>query len=224
MKFITEEDLRNLYRKEPFTTYEIEEGVRLTPGARQFLADRGINKFDNGPSKKKSTENIKQPSVPPERKNNWKKKKLHSKMKSMEALFLLTGEELLNGDENLAQRVIDLGKQFSNIKNAVQGKGSSENLCCQECTGINVDNFSDDLDDCFEITDLHIQLKKGRKIIILHKLRCALRELEPFVLELYEGSNDEMCKDVMGKVNQVVNTLSQMICSVLGGKTCQRKS
>ena len=46
MKFITEDELRYLYRKEPFTTYEPEPGTRLTPGARQFLLDRGIDMYD----------------------------------------------------------------------------------------------------------------------------------------------------------------------------------
>ena len=40
MKFITEDDLRDIYRKDPFTSYEIQPGARLTPGARQFLQDR----------------------------------------------------------------------------------------------------------------------------------------------------------------------------------------
>lgn len=226
MKFITEEDLRDLYRKEPFTTYELEVGARLTPGGRQFLSDRGINMFDNDPCIKKNTENIKKPSAPLEKKNNWKQKKLHSKMKSMEVLFLLTEEELLSRDVFLAQSVINLGKKFSNIKNAVAGISPAESICCKECTGINANNFSDDLDDCFDITEFHMQLAKGREIIILHRLRCALREIEPVVLELYEGSNDEneLCKEVIGKVNQIINTLSQMICSVFGGKECQRKS
>jgi ethanolamine utilization cobalamin adenosyltransferase len=226
MKFITENDLRDFNRKEPFTTYELEPGSRLTPGARQFLSDRGINMFNNDPYTKKDTVNVKQESVLPEKKNNWKKKKLHSKLKSTEALFLLTEEELLSGDASLAQSVINLGKQFSSIKNALEEKGSMENLSLTECTGIKVDNFSDDLDDCFEITELHMQLKQGRKIIILHRLRCDLREIEPVILEVYEDSedNNELCSEVIGKINQIVNILSQMICSVVGGKECQRKS
>ena len=226
MKFITESDLRDLNKKEPFTTYELEPGARLTPGARQFLSDRGINMFDNDPCINKKNANVKQPSVILEKKNNWKKKKLHSKMKSTEVLFLLTGEELLSSDIVLAQNVINLGKQFSCIKNVAEGKGSSENLCCKECTGINADNFSDDLDDCFEITEFHMQLEKGREIIILHRLRSDLREIEPVILELYDDcdGDNELCKEVIKKVNQIVNTLSQMICSVFGGKKCQRKS
>lgn len=226
MKFITEEDLRDLYRKEPFTTYEIEPGARLTPGARQYLLDRGINMFDNGPYTKQDTVSVKQSSAQSEKKSNLQKKKLQCRMKSMEALFLLTGEELLSGDASLGQSVIDLGKQFDHIKNELEGKGSAENLCCNECTGINADNFSEDLGDCFEITEAHMQLKKGRDLIILHRLRCNLREIEPAVLELYENSDDknELCMDVIGKVNQIINILSHMICSVSGGKICQRKS
>lgn len=225
MKFITENDLRDINKKEPFTTYEIEPGARLTPGARQFLSDRGINMFDSDPFIKKNTVNVKQSSELLQSKNNWKKKILRSKMKSMEALFLIVGEELLSGDVLLAQSVINLGKQFSSIKNVVEGKGLAEKLCCKECAGINLDNFSDELDDCFEITEFHMQLKKGRKIIILHRLRCALQEIEPIVLELYDGCNEdsELCSDVVEKINQIINTLSQMICSVFGGGKCQRK-
>lgn len=45
MKFITEEDLRDLYKRQPFTNYDLQPGERLTPGARQFLVDRGIDMY-----------------------------------------------------------------------------------------------------------------------------------------------------------------------------------
>ena len=51
MKFITEQDLRSRYRAEPFTSYTPEPGTRLTPGARQFLTDRGIRLEADGPKK-----------------------------------------------------------------------------------------------------------------------------------------------------------------------------
>lgn len=47
MKFITESELRDIYRIHPFTTYEVEPGTKLTPGARQFLTDRGIKSLDD---------------------------------------------------------------------------------------------------------------------------------------------------------------------------------
>ena len=50
MKFITEADLRAMYRKSPFTTYEPEPETRLTPGARQFLNDRNIRFQEEQPT------------------------------------------------------------------------------------------------------------------------------------------------------------------------------
>lgn len=224
MKFITEEALRGLFRKEPFTTYEIKDGERLTPGGRQFLLDHGIRMVEDSACIKKVTEDIKKPSGEIETKVDWKKKMLYRRMQSMEALFLITAEELLSRDVFLAQSVICLGEEFSRVKSDSM-RNTAEALCCKECTGIKTDNFSDALEDCFEITGFHIQLEKGRDMIILHRLRCALRELEPFVLELFENddSENELCKEVIGKVNQSINTLSQMICSIFGGKRCQRK-
>lgn len=223
MKFITEDDLRDLYKKEPFTTYEIEPGARLTPGARQFLTDRGINKFDEDFCIKKSTENLKPQAEKPEEKNTWKKKKLHCKMKSTEALFLITAEQLLNSDVFLAQRVIHLTKQFYGLTNALEGKGQVENLYCQECTGFKSENFCADLDDCFEITEFHLQLEKSKEILSLHRLRCALREVEPVILEVNDGEDEnKLYNELIEKLNQIINTLSQMICSAVGGKECQR--
>lgn len=229
MKFITENDLRDLYREGPFTNYEIELGARLTPGARQFLTDHGIKISDalytgQNVDKNVISEELKPMLLKPE--SNWKKKKLYSKMKSMEALFLMTEEELLSRDILLAQSLINLGRQFTNIKNALEGKGTLEKLDCKECTGINSDNFSYDLDDCFEITDFHVQLERGRDIVILHRLRSELREIEPAILEVYEGNEDEdkLYEEAIENINQIINTLSQIICSVFGGKKCQRKS
>jgi ethanolamine utilization cobalamin adenosyltransferase len=207
MKFITEEDLRDLYRKEPFTAYALEPESRLTPGARQFLSDRGINMQSDAPAARKD-------QAKPGRASEWEKKKLSCRMRSAEAMFLMAGEELLRGDAVLAQSVIDLGRRLS----------SMDCLSCTECAGINEKNFSDSLEDCFEITEAHMQLKKGRDVILLHRLRCALRELEADVLEICDGRAEEnnMCRELTGKMNQIVNTLSQMICSAVGGKICQK--
>lgn len=226
MKFITEEDLRDLYRKEPFTDYNLEPGVRLTPGARQFLTDKGINRFDTDIISKPQNTTANTTEDKTEKKEPCKNKKLYSRMKSMESLFFLTEEELLSRDVCLAQNVIKLGKQFGNIKNLVKNNTPVENLCCTECTGINCSNFSEDLEDCFELTEFHIQLQNGKQMVLLHRLRCELYELIPLVEETYTGKDDEkkLCEDIIGKVNQIINSLSQLICSAFGGKKCQRQN
>ena len=224
MKFITEGDLRDLYKIEPFTAYDLESNARLTPGARQYLTDRGINML-NGASGTRTVKAKKSAELP-ESKNNWKKLRLYSLLKSIDALFLLTVEELLSRDVCLAQITLKLNRQFSCIKNSLKNNGTVENLSCSECTGINENNFSDTLEDCFEITDFHMQLEKGREILILHRLRCALQEIEPVAQELSCSSEDEkkLFEEIVCKVNQIINSLSQLICSAVGGEKCQRKS
>ncbi|WHY79523.1 cobalamin adenosyltransferase [Neobacillus sp. WH10] len=223
MKFITEGDLRDLYKKEPFTAYDLESDARLTPGARQFLADRGIYMLNDALGTR-TTKTTKAAELP-ESKNNWKKLRLYSMLKSIDALFLLTVEELLSRDVCLAQSTLKLNRQFSCIKNSVKNNGIVENLTCSECTGINENNFSDTLEDCFEITDFHMQLEKGREILILHRLRSALQEVEPVLQELSCSSEEEkkLFEGIVCKVNQVINSLSQLICSAVGGEKCQRK-
>ena len=261
MKFITEDELRYLYRKEPFTTYEPEPGTRLTPGARQFLLDRGIDMYDEqkkAPIIRESlTQEICCPSANPNhnggadakpqeeeheqkhesihqpaggqgkapKKCNWKIKMVRTKLCSVEAVFLRTEQTLLECDVLLAQNLTRLSKQFSDIRHMVEGKGSAMNLPCKECAGITCENFSEDQEDCFEITDFHVQLEKGKEILALHQLRCALREIEPVMMQAFEGNDAAIgpCLDAIGKINQIINSVSQMICAAVGGKECQRR-
>ena len=82
------------------------------------------------------------------------------------------------------------------------------------------------MEDCFDITEFHIQLGKGKEIIILHKLRCALREIELDIMDFFDDSEEgsKQCEEVVAKVNQIVNTLSQLICAAAGGEKCQKKA
>lgn len=228
MKFITEEDLRDLYRKQPFTDYDLQEGERLTPGARQFLVDRGINMYDKeNPCKPVTvtasgdgtvTFNEVAAGKPLECKNN---RKLCAQMKSLKSLFLLTAQELLSRDVCLSQQVTGLYRQFASLGAASEGKCETADLCCRPCSGINGDNFSQCLGDCFEITEFHMQMPKGKEMLMLDRLRS---ELELFDIELDSLiANEELQKNVSGKLNQIINTLSQMICTEMGGNECQRK-
>ncbi len=225
MKFITEDDLRDLYKKEPFTEYEIAPGIKLTPGARQFLADRQIFLPDEDPAiiaRKNGKKDNKAEQNRDTRKDCTRR--LELRMRSAEALFLFVAEDLLNRDVLLAQKIIALKKSLSDLRSALENGKACEQTACEGCTGIYDENFGFDLGDCFEITDFHIQLGKGREIISLHRLRCALRELQPDILEIYVGSGEkERCMEVTAKVNQIVNTLSQLICYAAGGEQCQRK-
>ncbi|MBN7774443.1 hypothetical protein [Clostridium aminobutyricum] len=224
MKFIIEDDLRDLYKKEPFTAYEVETGSKLTPGARQFLADRGIAMAMGDLNAKKKAGNTKDDKrLNPKKK--WRLKKLTSKLESTEAAFLTIAEAILQEDIFLTQKIIEMSKQIAVIQKVLEGKSSMETLSCKACTAINEENACSDIDDCFEVTAFHMQLKKGKEILLINQLRCFLREIEPILMEAYEnGDVEEMLSEqILGQVYSLINHLSQLICLAVDGKECQKK-
>lgn len=230
MKFITEEYLRDLYRKEPFDTYKLQQGQRLTPGAAQYLSDKRIklndgalnlNKKVSKSSQEEKIETVKE--VVNVNLNLNLNKKLCYKLKSMEAVFLVTGSEILKDDIILAQNVINLGKKISNIRNVVNGKGILETIDCKECTFMNSSNFTTELEDCFEITEFHMQLEKSNAILKMHTLRCALGELQFEIIENFKSDDENLKNRIVENLNSIINSLSQLICLAVGGKECQRK-
>ncbi|MEW9094758.1 MAG: cobalamin adenosyltransferase [Clostridiaceae bacterium] len=231
MKFITEEYLRDLYRKEPFNAYKLQEGQRLTPGAAQYLSDKRIkinndaSKADKNVSKSSQTETIQVETIKEAENSNLNlNKKLCCKLKSMEAAFLVTSSEILKEDIILAQNIISLGRKISNIRNVVDGKGTLEPINCKECTGMNSLNFTTELEDCFEITEFHMQLKKSNGILKMHTLRCAVQELQFEIIETYKSDDESLKNGIVSNVNSIINSLSQLICLAVGGKECQRKN
>ena len=86
MKFLTEADLREQYRAEPFTSYVLPAGARLTPGARQFLNDRGIRLPVPGKPEKPSQAETPRPSE--DGCEQWR-----LKLRTLQAEFLQAGCE-----------------------------------------------------------------------------------------------------------------------------------
>lgn len=203
MKFITEDDLRILFRREPFTSYDLPGGTRLTPGARQFLVDKKIPISDDPMMVKRKDEKPKEKNEAP--KNKICPDRFLLRKKTLQAQFLEAGLELLNRDVLLAEQIFDLERRLSDL-----GKeGRDEEIAFEPCTGFNKENFNEPSGDCFEITGFHAQSEKGKEIVLLHRLRCSVRELAA------ETENADL--------NPVINRLSQMICLEYGGKACQRK-
>lgn len=224
MKYITEEDLRTIYKVTPFTSYEVELGTRLTPGARQFLQDRHIAVFSADGTAMHEGDGVVVGQFSRNRSNGngtpdlLNKKRLEAALKSTYAVFLQTASELLDKDPVLAQKVLELGDNFNDIKKMHEEGKSFPALVCSPCSGINESNFSAELDDCFDISGFHIQIAKGKEILLLHELRCALCEFRVTLLDIHCTN-----KEIPERVNQIINQLHQLICVAFGGDECQRK-
>jgi len=204
MKFITEDEVRKSYKEAPFTNYRNQEGIRLTPGARQFLNDRGI-RIEDEQEIKKSNQSPTVKEVPEGKENSaWK-----GTIRTIAAVILMTGQELLAADVLTAQELFGLERYLTAL---VKEDETMERPVCNPCTGIKAEDFTMDLEDCFEITGFHVQTPKGKEIIKLHYLRCLLKEQEPAL--------PQRCKEGL---YLIINRLSQLICQALGGTVCQKK-
>lgn len=216
MKFITEGELRDQYRKSPFTEYVPDANIRLTPGARQFLHDRGIRipqeeGTENRSWKSSDTAEIKAQSnagqSDTQKASDDSKEAWRTKLPTIQSFFLEAGLKLLDLDVLIAKEVFDLERIL-----AAAAKGEQLPCSFHSCTGLKEEHCTEYVEDCFEITGFHAQSPKGKEMITLHSLRCRLRELVP---ELPEKERQAACL--------VINRLSQMICLAFGGKTCQKQ-
>lgn len=225
MKFITETDLRDLYKVQPFTDYDLQEGERLTPGARQFLLDRGVDLYDrNDPYADIGTANFgsaKEAKASPAKPLGDKKKRMFlAKFDLLKADFLLTAKEMLDMDVCASQQLTGLYRQFAQLSEVAEGTCNVPDLVCNACTGITGENFSCNLGCCFAITEFHMQMPKGKQMLLLTKLRS---EIEVFDVEAEDLIGDaNLQQQLSAKLNQIMNTLAQMICAAMGGSECQR--
>ena len=216
MRFLTEEDLRLLYRNTPFAEYHIEPGTRLTPGGRQFLNDRGIRVCGErasarpvavGNAQAAGNAQVAGPLLPAAPTSPASSHELLA-LRCAQSIFLSTGAELLDYSVVTAGEVFELERLLAS---AAAGDFTREPEC-SACTGISAKNAGELLEDCFEVTGFHAQLEAGKEIVRLHGLRCELRCLEA---ELSGGRKRA--------VRTIINRLSQMICRAIGGTVCQRK-
>lgn len=222
MKFITEMELRDLYKTEPFDTYILEPHIGITPEARQFLVDRGIKRVQAKSGDGKTATHSKV-TLDPGR-ENWCVLRLRRRMEGIESLFLLVGANLLSGgDVVLAEEVLALGKCFRNVKNSERKLAVPDTIQFWEWSETEIRNCSNNLGNCTDIDEEHIRLEAGKTIASLNHLRASLREIEPDILEAYWDEERQVCSrhDLIDKVNLIINVLCIMMWKYRGGLKCK---
>lgn len=223
MKFITEMELRDLYKIDPFTTYDLEPDTKITPGARQFLVDRGVKVTQARCSNEKNVNTNDFDQV--QQRDNWCVLRLRGKMEYIESLFLLVGAELLScGDDVLAEEVMELGKSFRNVRVAEREQIAPSKIQFWGWAEEEIKNCSNNPEKYFDITDIHVRLDNGKVIALLNHLLASLREVKPAILEAYWHEEKQTCsrEDIIDKVNLIINILCIMMWKCLGGRKWQR--
>lgn len=148
LKFITEDYLRDLYKKEAFECFQVCEDQRLTPGGRQYLLDKKIEiKFFDKNSKLNivvSDNNI-------------------YKLKSLDMEFLFIANELLGKSTEFTYELLEIKKIFKNIIDNLEKK--TELIKVEE---------KNESTECSSIDENHLYHKNGKYIFSLKKLSFEL--------------------------------------------------
>ena len=223
MKFITEIELRDLYKKEPFATYLLQPDTKITPGARQFLVDRRILlvQAQCSDGKKSNIHESNQAQV----RENWCTLRLRRRMDCIESLVLLIAAELLHsGDAVLSEEVMALGKCFQNVRNAEREQIAPDCIQFWGWSEEEIKKRADNLEKYVDISEFHVGLDNGKEIALLNHLRASLREVEPVLLETYWNEEKQACsrQDLIDTVNLIINILCMMMWKCLGGQKWKR--
>ncbi len=223
MKFITEMELRDLYKTEPFATYVLEPDVKITPGARQFLVDRRVTLVQAACSDSKQS--LPNDSNQEPGRENWCTLRLRRRMDCIESLFLLMAAELLHsGDTALSEEVMALGKYFQHVRKAEREQLAPEVIRFWDWSAEEIKERSNKLENYLDISEFHVGLENGKELALLNHLRASLREVEPVLLETYWNEAEQVCsrQDLIDTVNLIINILCIMMWKCLGGKEWKR--
>ncbi len=223
MKFITEMELRDLYKREPFTTYVLEPGTKITPGARQFLVDRRVTLTTAQADAPQKTSAGKPQKT--EEREKWCNLRLQRRMDSIESLFILIAAELLHsGNALMSEEIMSLGHCFRNVAKAEREQTAPDIIQFWGWTAEEIKNRADNLEKFVDISEFHVGLENGKEIALLHYLRASLREVEPAILEVYWNEEKQDCsrQDLIDAVNLIINIICMMMWKCLGGQKWKR--
>lgn len=214
MRFITEEELRQRFRENPFSSFQPEHGTRLTPGAKQFLNDRKIVFSDEYDRQKLPQLSGKASAQEEIQKKDYEEESWKKRFKLIQAYFLQAGVQMMDLNILDAQELFRMERMIADMVKGEAGyrQRMEKSLAACVCTGMDESSLTHYQEDCFEITDFHAQSPNGKIIVILHVLRCQLRE-----------SFHDCPENYQKEWNYIINRISQMICHVFGGEKCQKK-
>ena len=114
MKYITEYDLRVRFQQQPFTEYQLKEGTRLTPGAKQFLSDQRIGILEESGNEKIDNEKLPETSSH-EKDTGSDFESIITDIENLERRILNQAKLSIGEDMELTLQLIDITAAISKI-------------------------------------------------------------------------------------------------------------
>ncbi|MBM7687730.1 hypothetical protein BCR24_02680 [Enterococcus ureilyticus] len=180
MHFVTESELRMDFQKEPFTQFYLNNQLRLTPGAKQFLLDKRIKIMSEAELKKKDNATERQLNS-----LTGYKEILSSEL--FEAARLAIDQQL-----NVSQKIIDIEKT---LLPALEKVVSDEEASLEK-----TEEFQ--LDAVYIFSERGLLLIKLKKIYgMIHLIQAEYPQYSKILIEANQKIND-LKKQLVGETNE----------------------
>ena len=179
---LSEDILKIKYRKEPFDVFEIEKGTLLTPSAKQFLNEKGIELVIKGEKPLVSTKN-EEDNVETEEKIFYEKPKYVGKngecyFEKPEHMTVVDGNVLISKNSRLIALRKPVSRMLVNVGGSLGGVGATTNLAPAFTLGCGAVGGSSTSDN---ITPMNL--------INIRRVATGVRELSDFKKDTNTSSN-----------------------------------
>ena len=245
MRVITEIELRELYKKQPFDSYVIESPNRLTPSAHQFLSERRIKILDaNGQinlddrnnnsriNEKAPAQEDMKPTVTTKPEEcthlrgkllvykNHRRIKFRGKLDSTQADVIEMVTEIQNTEPSAV--VEDLMTILAYLRNMMRAEVVEEPLGMINFNGWNEQDIrerSHHPDKYFGVHHFTPDPSQGRLMAKLNRLRTQIRELEIVAVDAFLDEKEDHIErqDIVTALNRLSSLVYIMMCQYLSG-------
>lgn len=234
MKLITEEELKDEFRKSKPQTYYIPEGRVLSPAAKDYLRSQLVQ-IDIGKNKKKKPytdyETGASYQIKPEFMTHMYGNRLvtkdspmiryRGKLDRLQAEIILTQGILSEKGEN-AGLIRDLEEILQAARELMRCELLSEDINLEQIIGLNREELREHSHhakkyygvDTMELPD-H---KKGMSYALLNLLRTSVRETEVMAVSAFSQGHKRERTDIIEVLNRLSSALHIMMCRYVSGK------
>lgn len=214
MQIITETELRNNYRQEPFKTFLLPTGCRLTPAASQFLSERRIEIVSAKSTSSTNTQRV-QPSggLKPEHMTHLRGTQLicknqpiikfRGKLDSLQAILLSTILEVEGvGYHELVRELRELLDFCRQVMKAEVKEEPLQPVSFNQWSPQEIRERSHYPNKYYETSHFIPQPEHGRVMAQLNYIRTQCRELELTAIEAFFVEDNLVREDIITALNR----------------------
>ncbi len=248
MRIITELELREIYKNEPFKSYNLRSSEKLTPSAAQFLSENKVKiiiKNCDEPDEEKQKQPVYTPfkegyiiletgekiNVKPEEYThlkgnqlvlkNHKRIKFRGKIDSSEAEFIDAIVKVKNeGKTDLANDLATIFEHLKTIMRAEVTETSFDFINFNSMTENQIREYSHYPSKYIGVNHFIPDPSMGGTIALLNKLRTIIRELEISAVEAFydEKTKSVHRPDIIKSLNRLSSLMYIIMCRQKAGR------